>query len=191
MKLKLKMIIASSTIIGGLVFGGFQFVQADAEPTKTVQPKIKTKEETMKLIESHIEKKDVTAEGLDVTKAISYFSNQFNGEDTAGIQRITSVGFGEEYFYYLESMALESTVLTLNVYSEPLDKDFKMLRNLSSIAQYEYNIPERRNQAFEYIRQILNDLDVVVNENTGEYFGVTYSGGGNTQTIEDFIGSGE
>jgi hypothetical protein len=129
-------------------------------------------------------------------------------------EKIVEAGFDEAYSQYLTAMSLDNVMYKyIDVEGEMIERDFENLRVLigridhfqfvrtahidpngyakdkrDAIKDWKPADPEM-NQAYEYIRQLLNDLDVAINKNgEGKTFGVSYQGKGDKiEVMERFI----
>ncbi|WP_163581568.1 hypothetical protein [Gracilibacillus saliphilus] len=131
--------------------------------------------------------------------------------------KLIQAGHDEAYYYYLEAMALDRGLDVNQVEGVSLEKDFDNLQKLLGIiveghhkrtehidpekygankreAVKDWEEPSKRmNQAIEYTKQLLNDIDVAINKDgEGETFGVAFqTDGQKTKELEEFIESGE
>jgi hypothetical protein len=158
--------------------------------------------------------KEYTEDGFQsVKEMISYYNDAFQGgvKDDNELQ-IKEDGFPVEYYYYLEALSLDTELTThIQVEGEFIERDFGNLLALSYIIQEEqfkvldevtlpegtdkseakkyWNPPtERMKQAITYMKYLLNDLDIVINESKGELVGYSYQAGGKkNDELEEFI----
>ena len=123
-------------------------------------------------------------------------------------------GFDEGYDYYMKVMTVSHILGSyIRVEGGDLQKDFENLWILAGTIEHEqyaraahididkYEIDklsavkewkpttERMKQSFEYMKQLLNDIDVAINKNgKGETFGVSHQlGGDKVDEMESFM----
>lgn len=128
-------------------------------------------------------------------------------------QKRLDTGYDEGYDYYLKSMIVSNTVgAYIRVAGEDLEKDFENLGVLAGIISHEHYVrtahirpadyankldavkdwkpvTKRMTLSFNYMKQLLNDLHVAINQNgEGKIYGVTHQlDGPKVKEMESFI----
>lgn len=188
----------------------------DEEPnTEPIEEENLVDEETLhSKIWRDVSEKDVKQKldfPTNVNDWVTFQINEFSKKPEANLP---NGEYDEGYNYYLKSQALSMTLGSyIRVEGEDLEKDFENLFVLSSIISHEQFVRtahidpngeaiekteyaeqwkatnKRMKLSFEYMKQLLNDIDVVVNKGgEGEVFGVTHQlDGDKVAEMESFI----
>lgn len=142
---------------------------------------------------------------------VVYQINEFSKQPDS---KMTEAGFDEGYDYYLKAEALSRTLGSyIRVEGVDLEKDLENLRVLAGLIAHEQFVRtahidpngeakekteyakqwkptnNRMKLSFEYMKQLLNDLDVAINKDgKGHTYGVTHQlDGDKVEEMESFI----
>lgn len=188
--MKKMFILATGIASIGLLAGCGQtenFVSPKVQAQEVGQIELKEKEYYPTNEEIDEEEK---SEGLDTIEDIvsSFNSTMHEGAP----QKHIDEGFNDDYYHYLESMALKSALTQIGFEKDLLDKDIENLGELSEIIYDGYVLGEdqgdRWKEAVSYLQQLLNDLDIKVNGIDGDLSGFSYEANGEkVDEIENFL----
>ncbi|WP_274853384.1 hypothetical protein [Bacillus methanolicus] len=205
--------------MSGMLIGGLLAGCEISESLKTSELKEEVNTETKKSEEvDPKESKDLsTTKGIenpdiepDVKKWIAKKVEEFSKPHP----KVSQAGFDEGYDYYLKAQSVSNEVGSyIRVEGVDLEKDFENLRQLSSIISHEQfvrtahidpngnakekteyakewkPVNERMKRTFEYMKELLNDINVAINKNgKGETFGVSHQlDGDKVSEMESFM----
>jgi hypothetical protein len=216
---KLLNISSVGFLIGGLLVGcgteAAKEVETKIEPAKEVKvdsAKVDPKEWKDLSSAGDLTKADFSTNAKDWIESTLY---QLNLETP---DKYIEAGFDEEYDQYMKAMSLTNVLGTyIKVEGIDLNKDFENIHSLATIIQAEHEkrtehleleyvqekygankqaanqewkpATQRQQQAFEYLKQLVNDVNIAINETaTGEAFGVSNQlDGEKVEVLKSFI----
>ncbi|MEH7380880.1 hypothetical protein V7138_10405 [Bacillus sp. JJ1533] len=149
------------------------------------------------------------------TNAKDYISSKLRLWNKEADEKLMQAGYPPEYYYAIESYGILTVVGDhIKVEGADLEKDFHKLRMLAAVIQIEQDkrsnhvkidkakmhkqppsktvkkwkpASERYHQAVKYMKQLLNDINVVVNK-TGQPFGVSeHLDGDKVDELDSFL----
>lgn len=205
--------------IVGLLVGCETSVAKENEVKVKTAEEIKSKPVSVaKEINPKIWKDKSSAEGLEKTdftsNAKGWVAEQLNIFRQAPDEKLLEAGYDKGYDYYLKAKAVSNVLGSyIRVEGVDLEKDFENLRLLAGIIEHETDgrtenidtkeyeenkrdaikdwepMSERLQLAYDYMTQLLNDLDIAINKDgKGETFGLSHQlDGDKVKEMESFI----
>lgn len=196
-------------MVGGLLASCGTSEVKDNEGKVKAAEEIKSKPESAATKINPKEWKDKSsANGLEKSDftptAQGWVDDQLNIFRQAPDQKLLQAGFDKGYDYYLKADAVLRVLGSyIRVEGVDIGKDFENLRQLAEIIKQETNIrsegtsskkewkpvSNRLQLAYDYMTELLNDLDVAINYGgKGETFGVSHQlDGEKVKELESFI----